>query len=71
MCAFGEASRSVLERWQRKNEIADRAAADHQNAVHAFTVATALWAVSLLNSKATCSTCHRPVATAKRRFNIA
>ncbi len=42
------------ERWQRKNEIADRATADHQNAVHAFTVATALRAASLLNSKATC-----------------
>ena len=28
------------ERWQSKNEIADRATADNQNAVHAFTVAT-------------------------------
>ena len=28
-----------LERWQSKNEIADRATADDQNAVHAFTVA--------------------------------
>jgi hypothetical protein len=59
------------ERWQRKNEIADRATANDQDAVHAFTVASALWAVSLLKSKATCVDRPQAGGYTKRRFNIA
>jgi hypothetical protein len=32
-----------LQRWQSEDKIANRSAADHQNAVHTFTVATARW----------------------------
>ena len=32
-----KASRNDLERWQSENEIANCAAADHQNPVHSFT----------------------------------
>ena len=39
-----------FERRQSENEIADCAAADHQNAVHLSCVATALWAVFMMKS---------------------
>jgi hypothetical protein len=37
-----------FERRQSENEIADCAAADHQNAVHLSYVATALWSVFIM-----------------------
>jgi len=43
-----------LKGWQSENEIADRAAADDQNAVHLSCVATALWAVFIVKSKRVC-----------------
>jgi hypothetical protein len=43
-----------FEGWQSENEIADRAAADYQNAVHLSCKATALWVVFILKSKRVC-----------------
>ena len=43
-----------FERRQSENEIADCAAADHQNAIHLSCVAAALRAVFIMKSKGVC-----------------
>ena len=43
-----------FERRQSENEIADCAAADHQNAIHLSCVTTALRAVVIMKSKGVC-----------------
>src|SRR5438067_11136948 len=57
-----------FERRQSENEIADCAAADHQNAVHLSCVATAPWAVFIVKSKPVCG--DRPPAGGYREMRL-